>query len=226
MNKSAASLKSLLLDALLAINFLFYYSPSGIAYRKMQSVSTLLDVGCGTGTPMKYFRRKRSFYCVGFDVFPSCVKACKANKLHDDYVLGDARSLPFKEKSFGTVMCLAVVEHIFKPQALNLISQLERIAYSSVIISTEVGFNPRHQRDGNPFQLHRSGFLPSEFKSRGYVVRGHGLSAIRGVATRLESLLPQPFGCALSIFWSAVFAWPLAYWKPERAYSMLAYKKF
>jgi len=54
--------------------------------------------------------------------------------------LCDVRKLPFKQKSFDTVLCMEVIEHLEKEEAIRLIEDMEKIARKKIIITTPVGF--------------------------------------------------------------------------------------
>ena len=73
---------------------------------------SILDIGCGTGRPMRFLNRDGHYFTVGMDAFKQSVKQCLETHSYTSYVLGDARALPFHEKSFDIVMCLQVFEHV------------------------------------------------------------------------------------------------------------------
>ena len=79
---------------------------------------------------MKAIRRFRNgaFYSVGADIFAPYLKECKCLESHDDFVLCDARMLPFKTKSFDIVWCLSTIEHLEKEEGWKLIRAMEGIA--------------------------------------------------------------------------------------------------
>ncbi|MEA1894780.1 MAG: class I SAM-dependent methyltransferase [Euryarchaeota archaeon] len=137
---------------------------------------SILDVGCGWGEPMEIMQlNKHKFYTVGVDIFKPYLKEAKKNKTHSEYVLCDIRNLPFKENTFETVLCTEVIEHLDKDDAMKLIKEMEKIAQKQVIITTPVGFWQDAGKDGNPYQVHRSGFYPIEFKKLGYNTRAFGI---------------------------------------------------
>lgn len=132
-------------------------------------------MGCGWGGPMKTMQLKKQFDIVGADIFMPYLKQAKLNKTHDEYVLCDVRKLPFKPKSFDTVLCMEVIEHSKKGEGIKPIEESEKIARKRVIITTSVGFLQQDPYDINPYQEHKSSFLPGEFFKMGYNVRGFGI---------------------------------------------------
>jgi len=133
--------------------------------------ASLLDVGCGQGIPAQMIRKRRRLFMVGLDGFLPNVKQCKQRNIHDDYVLSDARFLPFGDHSFDICLSLQVIEHLEKSQGSHLINEVERIAKNQIIITTPLGFLPHDEIYGNPLELHRSGWEPREFEEMGYTVR-------------------------------------------------------
>lgn len=49
---------------------------------------------------------------------------------------------------------------------------MERIALRAVVIMTCNGFMEQVELDGNPYQVHKSGWTVEDFESRGYTVYG------------------------------------------------------
>jgi hypothetical protein len=66
------------------------------------------------------------------------------------------------------VICLDVIEHFEKTQALELIRELERIARKVVVLFTPYGFMPQEPEAENPFQEHKCGFSNTELRYLGY----------------------------------------------------------
>ena len=79
-----------------------------------KKAESILDVGCGTGKPMRFLNRHGRFVTVGIDGFEPSLEQCRRDGSHDTLVLGDIRPLPFNEKSFDIVLCLQALEHLEK----------------------------------------------------------------------------------------------------------------
>ena len=137
----------------------------------------ILDVGGGWGEPMKFLAKNHKWQRkVNADIFLPHLKESKKKRIYDDYVLCDARYLPFKEKSFDIVLCLEVIEHMPKEDGFKLLSSLEELARKQVILSTPVGEEMNPELDS----YHLCSWPPAEFCELGYKVRGDGFPCIRG----------------------------------------------
>lgn len=132
----------------------------------------VLDLGCGKESPLRFFSKRP--YSVGVDIFLPYLLESKRNGIHNEQILADVRALPFKAKAFNGIMALEVIEHLTKDEGYKLLREMEKLSKKLVIISTPNGFLPQEERDGNPFQKHKSAWTMNEFKSLGYKVRGTG----------------------------------------------------
>lgn len=142
--------------------------------QELRNCRTVLDLGCGRDSPIRGM-----FYSVGVDLSKPHLLEAKREKFHDGYILMDIRRLGFKAKSFDCVTALDVVEHLEKVDGFQVLEEMEKIAKKKIVIQTPNGFMP--QRDECPLQVHRSGWVISDFKKRGYVGRGMaGLRFLRG----------------------------------------------
>jgi SAM-dependent methyltransferase len=142
-----------------------------------RQAKTILDVGCGKGIRMAAMRlsRKESVSCmVGADIFYPYIERCRKDFIHDDYVWCDVRHLPFREKSFDTVLCLDVLEHMTRGDGLNLIGEMEAIARAQVIVSTPIGEMVQDSYDANPYQEHIGCWYPNDFEEMGYRIKRLG----------------------------------------------------
>ncbi len=93
---------------------------------------TVLDYGCGRGESLEFFG-KAGFQIVGVDVDPECVRLStkhgKAQVLeHPDSPLDQ-----FAPKSYDTVICFHVLEHVDNPK--HILASLAKIARKYVLIA-------------------------------------------------------------------------------------------
>jgi len=186
-----------------------------------KGAGSILDVGCGKGQLMEIVNRSKDFFVVGIDLYATYIKECKRRGTHSDYLVSDARFLPFRRKSFDTVLCLQVIEHLSKGDGLRLIQNAEETARKQVIISTPAGLFRQKAYDGNPLQIHKSSWVLTEFKVLGYKVKGQGLPVVygeRGLARTLPRFLAYPTS-VLSYAFS-----PLTYRVPQIAAHFIAVK--
>lgn len=146
-----------------------------------RSAKNILDVACGRGLPMMVLKQRMKFQRIeGVDLYEPYIYECKRLEIHDSYMISDVRKLPYKNKSFDVVMALQVLEHLEKNESLKILDKLEKIAKKQVIVSMPIGKTYHPPADGNILQLHKSGFLPSELKDRGYKVIKMGRKEIEG----------------------------------------------
>lgn len=145
--------------------------------RALQGCDRVLDVGCG---PKSILRGS-----VGMDAFLPSLRAGRPH--HRAIVAARAPDLPFRDGAFDAVVALDVIEHLERSQGERLIAEMERVSRDRVVIFTPNGFLPQGALDGNPFQVHRSGWSPEEFARRGYSIVGiNGVRGLRGEGAELR----------------------------------------
>jgi len=135
--------------------------------------SSLLDVGCGSDSPVRHFQR-RIPRLVGVDGFEPSIEASRARGIHDEYFCAEVLRIDdlFREGSFDCVLASDVVEHLPKGLGLELIAKMERIARDRVVIFTPNGFLPQGEHSGNVLQRHVSGWTVEDMEAMGYDVIG------------------------------------------------------
>ncbi|MEM3833370.1 MAG: class I SAM-dependent methyltransferase [Thermoprotei archaeon] len=190
--------------------------------------NTLLDVGCGEGgviVSLKKIEKNSTFmsncYKIGLDLFRPALNIAKHWGIYDSYILADARHLPLKNESIDIVLAFDLIEHLNKNEGEDLIKSLEEIACKQVIIFTPVGFLPQYTSKDNPHQIHKSGWLPKEFKIRGYRVYGiRGFAFITQVAhfTWMKSIL------GVIVLLLGLLTQPIVYLIPRLAFQMICIK--
>lgn len=93
----------------------------------------------------------------------------------------DVRRLPYRDAAFDAVVALDVVEHFEKPDALQVIAEMERVSRRAVVLMTPAGFVEQPGTVAEPWQEHRCGFEPEELARLGYATQGvGGLAELRG----------------------------------------------
>ena len=92
-----------------------------------------LDIGCGLG---EFVKKNGS----GIDPNPYCVNYCKGKGL--DVKTGKAERIPYKDKTFDSVFCLCVLEHLKKPE--QSVKEMARVLKPKgklvLIVPTECDF--------------------------------------------------------------------------------------
>lgn len=137
----------------------------------------MIDVGCGEGAIIRCFRElggsTDTSYIVGLDLFYPYLLRSKA--AYDDVMLCDIRRLPLRNECCDVALLIEVIEHLKKSDGTKLLDELEALCTGTILVATHVGFSGKSElEDQNPFQAHRSGWVPEEFEGRGYSVHGFG----------------------------------------------------
>lgn len=182
---------------------------------------TILDVGCGTGTPMELIKLDNpNAKATGVDIYKPYIDEAESKEIYDKIIQTEVTNLPFKEKEFDVVVCFHVIEHLEKDKGLELLTNLEKLAKKRVIVAMPVGDFPQDEYDGNEYQVHRSAWYPQDLKSRGYKVVGQGLKAIY----RTDNLVLKYGIWTNVIFAVGMLFQPVLFFKPELGTFMLARK--
>ena len=97
---------------------------------------SILDIGCGVGQFVNHFSR-RTNKVVGIDVHFKSIFAAKRHFIENTFAVADATTLPFKQKSFDTIILSYSLHHIHS----NILSQCRKIATKRIIV-IEMRDNP------------------------------------------------------------------------------------
>jgi hypothetical protein len=180
---------------------------------------TLLDVGCGSSSPISLFCDRLE--SVGVDAHGPSIESSREKRIHKEYVQMDVMDIGerFPPTSFDCVLAYDLIEHLSKENGLELLTMMESIARRRVVVFTPNGFLAQAGSNDNPWQAHRSGWTPSELQAKGYRVIGmNGWKRLRGdrATTRWRP----------SLLWSAIsdLTQPFVRSRPDRAYQMLCVK--
>lgn len=183
---------------------------------------SILDIGCGTGEPMKFIKRGKRYLIIGADIFAPSLNQAKKEGIYDMLVLCDLHKLPFKSKAIDIVTCLQTLEHFEREDGLRLIGEMERIARSQVVITTPVGDWKASRSEANPHDEHKYIWKPRELKRLGYTVRGYGFRGFGG-STGLIGRIPRVALPFAYLGW--VLAGPFAYYEPAIAGGVVCNKR-
>lgn len=194
----------------------FYYM---VLRHYLRDCTSVLDVGCGTNSALQYIQLP---LCKeGIDVYKKSVVISRKKKIHDHYTIGDVRKLNyfFAPKSFDAVICIDVIEHLTQQEGIQLMKQMEIIAKKRVILLTPNGFYHQHALEGNPYQIHKSGWKSSRFTRLGYKV--YGLRGLRMLRDDHASIKYRPW-----LFWGFVsFLSEIIFYPfPEVCFDVIAVK--
>lgn len=96
---------------------------------------SVLDAGCGEGYTVKYLaERNREWKLTGLDLSEVAIKYAQT-QLGDraKFRTGSIYKLPFSDRSFDTVICSEVLEHLDEPE--RAVAELKRVARKAVVIT-------------------------------------------------------------------------------------------
>jgi SAM-dependent methyltransferase len=193
---------------------------STVLDEELRDCESLLDVGCGTESPIDYL--KRSFPdSLAVDGFMPSIEKSRAAGRHREYLHADIRAIGtlLAGRTFDCVVMFDVIEHLTKEEGRDIIPVLERLARKKVVIFTPNGFLPQREFDGNKYQVHLSGWHVDEMRARGYRVYGmNGLKFLRGEFSRVK-WWPRPFWRGVSLLSQFVVSR-----RPEMAFAILCIK--
>jgi len=85
---------------------------------------TVLEIGIGNKTVSNYLKQ------MGFQI-----TTCDFDKTLRPDIVADIRDLPFKSKSFDTILACQILEHIPFDDVKKALSELKRVSKKNVIIS-------------------------------------------------------------------------------------------
>ena len=90
----------------------------------------ILDIGCGWGEFAEAFGKKID---MGIDIAPRDLQVAAKGKMYKNLTLADARSLPFLDGSFGSIISISTFEHI--PNTKKLLSEMYRVLMPNGILA-------------------------------------------------------------------------------------------
>ncbi len=187
---------------------------------QLRDCKTVLDVGCGYDSALGHIQK--TFKSEGIEIYPKTLSLSKKRKLHDVYRLGDIRKLNrfYKRKSFDAAVSIDVIEHLKKNEAIAMIKMMETIATKRVILLTPNGFYKQEAYDGNPYQIHKSGWVRSDLEKLGYKV--YGLRGLRVLRTEHAGIRYKPY-----FFWGFVslISEILFFFHPDVCFDLFAVKE-
>lgn len=97
----------------------------------------LLEVGCAGGHNLtRLLRRKPIDDYTGLDITESYLEVARKKHPTVNWVQGDARELPFKDKQFDVTFCLLMLLHLDEAGARKAVDELCRVTKDLVFIHT------------------------------------------------------------------------------------------
>jgi ubiquinone/menaquinone biosynthesis C-methylase UbiE len=178
-----------------------------IGWALENDVSSVLDVGAGTGAGVARLRRRLSGARVlGVEpVAAMRAQAARAGLPGDALVEGDACALQFADGEFDIVSAFGVMHHLERPQAA--IAEMLRVASRAVFISDVNNFADGASAAKLALRAARLWGAAVKLKTRG---RGWHFSETDGLAYSysLLSSLPSLSGCELRVMTTRPYRGP------------------
>ena len=162
-------------------------------------------------------------YSVGLDVWLPYLYEAKRNRIYSEYILADAKYLPFRPESFEAVLSSQLIEHLDKRVGVKALLDLENITSQKIVICTPVGWVSPTDPDALSvkYQKHKTGYLPCDLTNLGYNVVGQGLGVIYRAPNGLVFSMPKLTPILVLISYSL---FPVTYLLPHIAAQMIALK--
>ena len=109
-----------------------YFAPTAdlfCAYYELEDGDKVLDVGCAKGFLLHEFRK------LGIDVEGLDISEYAVSNAHPgiDPYLGDARDLPFPDKSFDLVTSLGTIHNLDREGVIQALGEIERVGKNAFI---------------------------------------------------------------------------------------------
>ena len=113
-----------------------FYDACGIILALVRGAN-IADLGCGLGAWGYIIKCKfnNQVYLVGLDIDPANLYRIKYHRVYDDLILAALPYIPFRAKSFDTILCCDVIEHLSKDNGLRLVKKAEIVVRRRVIIT-------------------------------------------------------------------------------------------
>ena len=148
--------------------------------RELAGCDSLVDLGCGHHSMLLYSDVLPSIdLSIGVEVFDPALQDSKRKRIHSQYIRVDAASLELKPKSIDAVVAIELLEHLTKEEGAALLIKMQNWARKRVMVTTPNGYVWQGALEGNPFQVHKSGWSVKELREFGYEV--HGLGGWKGL---------------------------------------------
>ena len=142
--------------------------------KELQNCNSVLDLGCGSGSPLQYCNIRKS---IGIDAFEPSIKASKEKGIHNEYIHSDIRKMDFQPSSFDAVIMIEVLEHLHKKEGEIMLKKAENWARKKVIVTSPNGYFPQTDVNGNLYFKHLSGWEVKKMKQLGY--KAYGMAGLK-----------------------------------------------
>lgn len=194
--------------------------------RSIGNNKTILDLGCGDGSLMELISSKSKWQITGIDIYQKSIETARKRNIYCKLIRGDLLKTIKKnnlKSKYDVVFFSQVIEHLTKDEGMKILKEIENLAKKRIVVGTPRGAmeQPHEFLDGNPHQVHKSGWGIEDFTSRGYKVSGVGFLPIwshRGLG-RNANFFKKIISNIISYLMS-----PIVYFFPTLAAGIIAIK--
>jgi SAM-dependent methyltransferase len=197
--------------------------------KDLKDCRTVLDLGCGPSSPLEYV--KDIDYSVGVEAHLPYIEKSRERGIHTEYVAKNIMELDYRSDSFDAVILIGVLEHIEHEEGLKVLALCEKWAKKKVIVTTPNGFIAQKSLDGNPLQVHLSGWNVDELRELNYTVRG--MCGFKFLRQEVDSdgmgddlLVTMRFRPRFLWFVFSVLTVPISYFLPKTSFDLYCLKRF
>jgi len=155
---------------------------------------SILDAGCGKGRWAEWaIKHKRGYR--GMDIDDRLIARCQENFPNFRFRIGDCRKIPFKSKSFDTVMLVEVIEHLRTDKdVFRALQEACRVARVCVAITTpDCTDIERLKKSGLVFSHLMESGRGKRLPTRDDVAHAHWTFHTKDSLSEMFSLLGHPF---------------------------------
>lgn len=99
--------------------------------------SNILDVGTAIGTYPKFLTEQcnKKFNVIGIDASKNMIEVAKKKAPEAEFHIMDVRNLNFKENTFDSIICFALVHHIDDKTCIELLDKFDNILKKNGLIA-------------------------------------------------------------------------------------------
>lgn len=102
----------------------------------------VLEVGCGGQGYAGHFKGLGLRY-TGLDITPEYLEIARSKYPEFRFVLGDARKMPFEDKSFAATFCNNVFLHLGPDDVMKVFNEMVRVSKRAVLVISRFGEEDR-----------------------------------------------------------------------------------
>jgi len=145
---------------------------------KLPSCYIIFDLGAGSGVYIPYLSQKAK-HVVALDINKKDYE--EVARKGNEFVLADAKHLPFRNEIFDALWASEIVEHF---ESLKPLDELERVTKKIILITMPNPLSPHFKRDPTHLLKYSVISLEKYFKKRSkrtsnkYMIRGLGFDEV------------------------------------------------